>query len=269
MPNIDYESQFHYVRQFFQPDDPLIVYEVGTHKTPPLHAFGPAVRSYYLLHLIEKGRGYIERNGEKHFLEAGEAFLIVPDEITLYCSDKDTPWEYSWIAFGGPFAKELLQRVNAKLFMRYQKGGLISLKNAFFDKINDSFSCLHVLFEVLNAVKSTAKKTMESPVETAISYLENHYFREIDVASLAAQLGFSRAYFTSLFLRQTGDSPYRYLTKIRIEKAKEFLKHSENTIENVAYLVGFASLQRFSDAFKSHVGVSPLQYRKENKPLID
>ena len=106
---------------------------------------------------------------------------------------------------------------------------------------------------------------MEDPVETAVSYLENHYFREIDISSLAAQLGFSRAYFSSLFLRKTGESPYRYLTKIRIEKAKEFLTSSEYTVENVAYLVGFSSLQRFSDAFKARVGVSPLQYRKENK----
>ena len=265
MPNIDHEGKFHYVRQFFQPNDPIIVYEIGTHKTPPLHAFGPAVRSYYLLHLIEKGRGYIERNGEKHFLEAGEAFLILPEEITLYCSDKDAPWEYSWIAFGGPFAKELLNRINGKLFMRYQKSGLIILKNALLDKIDDSFSCMHVLFDVLNAVKSTPKRSVEDPVETAVSSLENHYFREIDISSLAMQLGFSRAYFSSLFLRKTGESPYRYLTKIRIEKAKEFLTSSEYTVENVAYLVGFSSLQRFSDAFKARVGVSPLQYRKENK----
>lgn len=268
MPNTDYDPKFHYVRQFFQPNDPIVVYEIGTHKTPPLHAFGPAVRSYFLLHFIEKGRGYIERNGEKRFLEAGEAFLILPEEITLYCSDKDTPWEYSWIAFGGPFAKELLSRINAEFFMRYQKSGLISLKNALLDKIEDSFSCLHVLFEVLNSVKSTPKKTADDPVETAISYLENHYFREIDISSLSAQLGFSRAYFSSLFLRKTGEAPYRYLTKIRIEKAKEFLKNSAHTVENVAYLVGFSSLQRFSDAFKAHTGRSPLQYRKESKPHL-
>ena len=125
MTNTEQLAQFHYVRQFFQPEDPLTVYEIGTHKTPPLHLFGPAVRNYYLLHLIEKGRGYIERNGDKRFLEAGEAFLIVPDELTLYCSDQDDPWEYSWIAFGGPFAKELLDRINANLFMRYRKSGLI------------------------------------------------------------------------------------------------------------------------------------------------
>ena len=263
MTNTEQLAQFHYVRQFFQPEDPLTVYEIGTHKTPPLHLFGPAVRNYYLLHLIEKGRGYIERNGDKRFLEAGEAFLIVPDELTLYCSDQDDPWEYSWIAFGGPFAKELLDRINANLFMRYRKSGLIALKNAYKEKIEDSFSCLHTLFDVLNSVKSVSHKTVDDPVETAISYLENNYFLEIDIASLSAQLGFSRAYFSTMFAKKTGDSPYRYLTKVRIEKAKDFLANYTYTIEKTAYLVGFSSPQRFSDAFKAHTGKSPLQYRKE------
>lgn len=260
--------QFHYVYHFFQPDDPLTVYEIGTHKTSPSHAFGPAVRSFYLLHLIEKGRGYIERNGEKRFLTAGEAFLITPQELTLYCSDENEPWEYSWIAFGGPFAKELLARVNANLFMQYRKSGLISLKNALFEKIEDSFSCLHTLFEVLNSVKSTQKKQADDPVKTAISYLENNYFMEMDISSLASRLGFSRAYFSSMFSQKTGESPYRYLTKIRIEKAKEFLTNYSYTVENVASLVGFSSLQRFSDAFKAHTGKSPLQYRKTNRPSL-
>lgn len=266
--NTECQPHFHYVRQFFQPDDPIIVYEIGTHKTPPSHAFGPAVRPYYLLHFIEKGRGYIERNGEKRFLEEGEAFLIFPEELTLYCSDKNQPWEYSWIAFGGPFAQELLSRINAKLFMQYRKSGLITLKNAFSDKIEDSFSCLHTLFEVLNSIKSTPKKIEDDPVKTATGYLENNYFREIDISSLSAQFGFSRAYFSSMFSQKTGESPYRYLTKVRIEKAKDFLQNYPYSIEKIAYLVGFSSLQRFSDAFKAHTGKSPLQYRKENKPHL-
>jgi AraC-like DNA-binding protein len=266
MLNTEQVAQFHYVRQFFQPNDPLTVYEIGTHKTPPSHAFGPAVRSFYLLHFIEKGRGYIERNGTKKFLEAGEAFLILPDEVTLYCSDKDEPWEYSWIAFGGTFAQELVKQINAKLFMQYRKSGLIALKNAFLTKVADSFSCLHTLFEVLNSVKSTPKKAADNPIETAISYLENNYFREMDIATLSAQFGFSRAYFTSMFSKKTGESPYRYLTKIRIERAKEFLINDPYSVEEIAYLVGFSSLQRFSDAFKAQAGKSPMQYRKERKP---
>ena len=41
----------------FDKNDPIYVFDIGYHETPPAHAYGPAVRPYYLLHLIEKGKG--------------------------------------------------------------------------------------------------------------------------------------------------------------------------------------------------------------------
>ncbi len=259
----EHQPIFHYLFQLFHSDDPISVYEIGSHKTPPSHSYGPAVRHFYLLHLIEKGKGHIERNGEKHFLSEGNAFLITPDEVTTYCSDKDEPWEYYWIAFQGPFAKTLMEHTTKHLYLTYQKSGLIALKNALNSKNNDYLSCLFTLFEVLNSIKDTPQKKSTDSISMALNYLENNYFHQIDIESLASKLGFSRAYFSSLFFKRTGETPYDYVTKIRIEKAKEYLSQSSYSIEEIAYSVGFNSLQRFSELFKKRVGVSPLNYRKE------
>ena len=240
------------------------MFELGCHKTPPAHAFGPAIRPYYLLHLIEKGEGYIERNGIKTHLSAGNAFLIRPDEVTLYCSDEDNPWEYVWIAFDGAFAKTLIERTTDKLCMEYQKSGLIALKTAMGRDNLDYLTCLNLLFEVLNAIKTASKTQEMDEISTALHYLENNYFCHISITALAAQFGFSRAYFSTLFVKRTGETPYDYLTKIRIERAKEYLKQGQHSIEEIAYSVGFTSLQRFSEAFKKRSGLSPLQYRKSN-----
>ena len=259
---IDHQPTFHYLFGLFQPTDPIRVFEIGHHKTSPCHAFGPAVRPYFLLHFIENGEGYIERNGVKRHLTAGNAFLIRPDEVTLYCSDEDNPWEYVWIAFDGAFAETLMNRATEKLVMEYHKSGLIALKNALQDKNLDYFGCLNTLFSVLNAVKTAAPLTETDEISAALHYLENNYFNPIDIKVLAAQFGFSRAYFSTLFVKRTGETPYDYLTKIRIERAKEYLKQGQHSVEEIAYSVGFSSLQRFSEAFKKRVGFSPLQYRK-------
>lgn len=263
--NAENQAKFCYTLQHFTVEDPIRIFEMGTHKTPSGHAFGPAVRSFYLLHLIEKGKGYIERNGVKQNLSAGDAFLIKPNEITFYCADKAEPWEYTWIAFDGSFADELMSRANPNLFMKYQKSGLIALKNAVNSENNDYLSCLSTLYEVLNSVKVAPQKAETDTVSIALSYLESNYFRQIDVTTLAAQLGFSRAYFSSFFAKRTGETPYRYLTKIRMEKAKEFLKSTSYSVEEIAYSVGFASLQRFCDMFKKYTGLSPLSFRKTAK----
>lgn len=259
---MDNQAKFQYLFNLFQPDDPIRVFEIGCHKTPPSHAFGPAIRPYYLLHLIEKGEGYIERNGVKTKLTAGMAFLIQPNEVTLYCSDADNPWEYTWIAFDGAFASTLTERTTDKLCMEYQKSGLIVLKNALQAKKADCLSCLSTLFEVLNSIKTTAPPANEDEIASALHYLENNYFHPIDIQNLATRFGFSRAYFSTLFVKRTGETPYDYLTKIRIDRAKDYLKQGQHSVEEIAFSVGFSSLQRFSETFKKRVGLSPLQYRK-------
>ena len=192
-------SATHMKNLFFSFDTkhPIYPLDVGWHETPPRHTYGPAVRPYFLLHLIEKGEGYIERNGEKHHLNAGNAFLIRPDEVTIYCSDANNPWEYVWIAFDGEFAKTLIERATTSLFMEYHKSGLLALKNALQDKNLDYFCCLNTLFSVLNAIKTTMPLTKSDEISDALHYLENNYFNHIDVKVLAAQFGFSRAYFSA------------------------------------------------------------------------
>ena len=257
------QPHFQYVLSLFGETDPIRIFEFGYHETPSLHTFGPAVRPYYLLHLVEKGKGYIERNGIKTTLSAGDAFLIVPEEITLYGADEHDPWTYSWIAFNGSYAQTLVQKTTNSLCMKYQKSGLLALKTAFQNKLNDYMGCLNAFFDILNAIKTiTPTPTDTDCVAAALHYLENNYFQKLDVQTIAKKFGVSRAYFSTLFYKRTGETPHAYLTKIRIEKAKAYLANSKYSVEEIAYSVGFASLQRFSESFKSRVGVPPSQYRR-------
>ena len=248
---------------------PLYVCDMGWHKTPPLHTFGPAVRPYYLLHFIESGKGEIEREGKITPLAKGDAFLILPGEVTTYRADKDEPWTYRWISFAGDFAKELVEETTDLLSMKYRASGLQALRQALDDEICDKVNSLRVLLTALSSIQSVEKRTEslseESVIATAIRYLEESYFRDIDVASLADSFGYSRAYFTTLFSKRTGKSPYRYLTYVRMEKAKEFLRATEHTVEEIAYSLGFSCVSRFSELFKKYTRLTPLQYRKSEK----
>lgn len=249
---------------------PVYVVDVGFHQTPAAHCFGPAVREYYLLHCIESGKGTMEREGTITHLQAGDAFLIRPGEITTYRADPDDPWRYYWIAFNGSFAKTLIESTTDRLCMPCQKSGLIALKNAIEQikqsKEADTVTTLHILFSVLESIKTkdvTAKQIKNTDAITlSMHYMEENYHKDVNVASLAAELGFSRSYFSTLFQKSTGETPYRYLTKIRLRRACAYLADRSLSIEEIAYSVGFSSLQRFSEMFKKEYGFSPLQYKK-------
>ena len=66
-----------------------------------------------------------------------------------------------------------------------------------------------------------------------------------------------------LFKQYIGCSPIEYLMEVRISKAKEFLKHSELNVTQIAGMTGFDSIQYFSRVFKKFVQLSPNQYRKK------
>lgn len=248
----------------FSQAQPIYVRDFGWHKTAPSHVYGPAIRTYFLLHLIVDGKGVVERDGHATPLGAGEAFLIRPEEVVTYRADKDEPWEYYWISFYGDFAETLMSQTTDKLYMPYKQSGLIALQSALKNKFTTTVDALNALFAVLSSIQNAnnAKTTESDAIAVALHYLENNYFEEIDVAALAARLGFSRAYFSTLFTKRTGEAPYRFLTKIRMEKAKEYLSTSAHSVEEIAYSVGFSCIGRFCSLFKKYTGVSPLQYRK-------
>jgi AraC family transcriptional regulator len=78
---------------------------------------------------------------------------------------------------------------------------------------------------------------------------------------LAIITGMSRYYFCHLFKRSTGMSPYQYVIKCRIDRAKELLLFRQDcSIADVAFQVGFASQSQFTKHFKKWVGTTPKKF---------
>lgn len=67
----------------------------------PLHSFGPAARPNYIIHYILDGKGFYQVGDRKYELSKGQGFLIEPETLTFYQADKEEPWTYLWIGFGG------------------------------------------------------------------------------------------------------------------------------------------------------------------------
>lgn len=82
---------------------PVNPVNVGFEHCRPRHAFGPAVRSYWLLHYIVSGCGVFRSGGKEYAVSAGECFVIHPGEVTRYEADRADPWHYIWIGFTAAF----------------------------------------------------------------------------------------------------------------------------------------------------------------------
>ena len=82
----------------------------GQDTCEPGYNYGPAVRSFYLVHYVMSGKGTYTIKGRMHDVSAGQAFLIPPGESTIYQADKTDPWAYCFFAFDGKMASELIER---------------------------------------------------------------------------------------------------------------------------------------------------------------
>jgi len=95
----------------------------------------------------------------------------------------------------------------------------------------------------------------------ARDYIDRHYQTAADLDLLADVAGLSKFHFARSFEAAYGETPIRYLTRRRIERAQDLLRSANLTVTEVCMLVGFASLGSFSSRFTQLVGESPAAYR--------
>lgn len=79
---------------------------------------------------------------------------------------------------------------------------------------------------------------------------------------LAEQLEVSPSYLSRLFVREEGMKLTDYISHVKIESAKKKLSYTQDTYEEIAYSLGFATQSHFGQVFKKYTGMSPGQYKK-------
>ena len=95
----------------------------------------------------------------------------------------------------------------------------------------------------------------------ARDHIDRHYRSPLDLDELAAVAGISKFHFGRCFAATYGETPIRYLTRRRIERAQDLLRSANLTVTEVCMAVGFSSLGSFSSRFAQLVGETPTGYR--------
>lgn len=102
---------------------------------------------------------------------------------------------------------------------------------------------------------------MREAVERAIDTMWGRYHEPLSLADLADAAILSKFYFSRVFRSFTGTSPGRFLTAVRLAKAKDLLLQTSSSVTEISYMVGYNSLGTFTSRFTQSVGVSPARYR--------
>ncbi|GGI45871.1 AraC family transcriptional regulator [Paenibacillus marchantiophytorum] len=99
-------------------------------------------------------------------------------------------------------------------------------------------------------------------VLSVIDYIEKHYVNEnLSVDELCRHVHMSKSYFSSVFKQNKEQTIMEYVTRVRIDKAKDLLNQTSLKSYEVALKVGYSDPQYFSVLFKKHTGTTPTEYR--------
>ena len=94
------------------------------------------------------------------------------------------------------------------------------------------------------------------------SVLETHPEEPIDLAAMARAAYFSKFHFLRLFRQAYGETPARYLSRLRLERARRLLETTDRSVTEICFEVGYESLASFSHSFRQYAGTSPQRYRR-------
>jgi len=108
------------------------------------------------------------------------------------------------------------------------------------------------------------QENAEPPViARAKQFIHEHQTEDLSLGQVAKAVNMSTFYFCKMFKKITSINFTDYLSRVRIEKAKNLLLNPNLRISEIAYEVGFQSLTHFNRVFKKITGQSPTQYREQ------
>ena len=158
-----------------------------------------------------------------------------------------------------PKVIEELTRVFTQLHIN-----LVSIAPGLEAKVARNRLLLEILQTCLQQCKpGNARPINDRLVRGAYAYMDKNYCESCTLEEIAASVHISPNHLRTVFLNSEGYSPYEYIIRKRLEKAKNMILLSENTLAQIALECGFCSQSHFCAVFKKTTGQTPAQYRKQ------
>jgi len=186
-------------------------------------------------------------------VQPGQAFIILPGEVTTYRADSEEPWHYRWIGFDGELSHRFAQlppvvTLPEMLFGRIMRLSA-QLSTAEYLLAGELFALYAHLF--------AGERGVSGHVRRVEDYIRSNYMKPIRVEAIAGELNLDRRYLSRLFKQETGVSIQERLIRIRMEEAEHLLLRGY-CVKEAALLSGYEDASSFSRTFKKYMGRTPV-----------
>ncbi|MDD6037468.1 MAG: AraC family transcriptional regulator [bacterium] len=276
--NIPNTSRIIYTPSDFAKLSLLHLQEIGSRQATEPHTNERENLASYLFFMVRSGSGTLIYDGVKYPLTSGDCVFIDCKLPYSHSTAADDLWNLSWVHFNGPTA--------ANIYQKYiQRGGLPAFRPQNF---NGYLSIFYELYEIASKTSSTRDMELNTGISRLLAllmadskhseeaapgtkkmnlteikhYLDENYNKKIALDDLAERYFINKYYLTRIFKEQFGMSINNYLLSVRITHAKNDLRFTDKSAEQIGIDCGIGEIYYFSRVFKKVEGMSVREYRR-------
>ena len=167
-----------------------------------------------------------------------ESYLIDNAEV----ENKQTPNFYNKLYCKTPLFKGIVTQLSTSVSKTEEQ----ELLGSLVDHLVAQTHHIKKQERSLNSLKESTRKEILKRLFLATDYIYGHYQNEILLEELSQISCLSKFHFLRVFKSTFNETPHQFITRLRIEKAKEYLKEKSLTVKDIAHKVGFADASSFS-----------------------
>ena len=256
----------------------LHLQEIGELKALAPHTSKRDGLQSYLFFTVLSGVGELSYEGKTYGLQPGSCVFIDCRKAYSHTTSEKL-WSLRWCHFYGTTLsfvyEKYVERGGKSVFQTADAAPFLDTLDSLYTlasgsdyirdmRINEELNhlCTLLMAESWHPEKAvTAPKKMSAVVVK--EYLEQHYAEKIALDNLASRFYINKYYLTRVFKEQFGQSITSYLTSLRITHAKQLLRFTDKTVEEIGLECGLGVLHYFSRVFKEVEGVAPSTYRDQ------
>lgn len=256
----------------------LFVQEAGTLTSLSAHKSAHKRLNSYLLLEVITGSGIVAIGNKEYRLRAGNAILIDCNQYYWHISDVDNPWTIAWIHFDGYAARGYYgmitkylgeNRLLSNILLKQSVDSLMPLlrENRLSNELHVAEKLQHILDDILNCAVE-GRKTQDKVNWNAIREYVNEkcmtddFVIENYLSEIERVFGIEQDRISFEFSSHFGIDLDSYIAYRKLSVAKEKLRFTTKTIDEIMSDTGIKDNKAFEELFKKHEHVTPSEYRR-------
>lgn len=247
---------------------------IGYFDCKPNYAVHRNIHNSYLLIVMMSGALNYQTRRQRGTIRVGQALLL--DCSLPHSYQAQGRCSFTFIHFDGAQSQEIFEhisrsggsviRLTDSTRMHEMVGELLGYMRD--DRRVNEAQTSAMLYGILMVLMQSSGVSGEgkignSIVDQAIDYIQSHLAEHLTVEGIAANAGYSPSYFSHVFHKETGMSPYHFVVQSRMDYAMQLLQTTRLSIQDIAFQVGFNSVANFCYAFRKEKGMSPHECRQK------